>query len=78
MKEHASGDTISHEPSSEPCLAIGSVSDFDGKPVEGVKIDIRETGPSGQYDVRYLDREISDERFVDVMTIGGANRRGSG
>jgi hypothetical protein len=58
------GTQIAHDPNGEPCLVVCTVKDTEGKPVEGVKIDIWETDSNGKYDVQYEGREVPDQRAV--------------
>ena len=58
------GSVISHDPQGTPCLVLCTVKDTDGKPIEGVKIDIWETDSNGKYDVQYEDRTMPDGRAV--------------
>lgn len=58
------GGDISHDPDGEPCLCICTVKGTDGKPIEGVKIDIWETDSKGFYDVQYADRLGADGRAI--------------
>jgi protocatechuate 3,4-dioxygenase beta subunit len=58
------GTQIAHDPNGEPCLVVCTVKDTEGKPVEGVKIDIWETDSDGKYDVQYEGREAPDQRAV--------------
>lgn len=58
------GEAISHDPSGEPCLVLCTIKDSQGKPVEGVKIDIWEADSSGHYDVQYADRQGPDGRCI--------------
>lgn len=58
------GAQISHDPEGEPCLVLCDIKDTQGKPVEGVKIDIWETDSKGFYDVQYPGREGPDQRAV--------------
>jgi protocatechuate 3,4-dioxygenase beta subunit len=58
------GTQIAHDPNGEPCLVVCTVKDTEGKPVEGVKIDIWETDSNGKYDVQYEGREQPDQRAV--------------
>ena len=43
------GTTIAHDPDGEPCLVLCTLKATDGTPVEGVKIDIWETGTYGTF-----------------------------
>ncbi|KAK5118062.1 hypothetical protein LTR62_004108 [Meristemomyces frigidus] len=58
------GSIIAHDPDGEPCLVLCDIKDTDGKPIEGVKIDIWETDSKGFYDVQYAGREGPDQRAV--------------
>jgi protocatechuate 3,4-dioxygenase beta subunit len=58
------GAQIAHDPDGEPCLVLCDIKDTDGKPVEGVKIDIWETDSKGFYDVQYAGRDGPDQRAV--------------
>lgn len=58
------GTNISHDPDGTPCLVVCNVKDTNGKPIEGVKIDIWETDSKGFYDVQYSGYEKPDGRVV--------------
>ncbi|KAJ9630146.1 hypothetical protein H2204_008651 [Knufia peltigerae] len=63
--EHMSnGELMSHDKNGEPLLVLCTIKDVNGKPVEGVKIDIWETDSSGHYDVQHADRDGPDGRCV--------------
>lgn len=62
---------MSSDPKGEPLLCICTVKDTNGKPVEGVKIDIWETDSTGQYDVQHSDRSEPTERCVMVSDADG-------
>ncbi|CAI7660532.1 hypothetical protein N7533_009372 [Penicillium manginii] len=63
-EEMPSGESMSHDPKGEPLLVVCTLRDTEGKPIEGVKIDIWETDSSGHYDVQYAGREEPDGRCV--------------
>ncbi|KAI1110365.1 dioxygenase [Nemania sp. NC0429] len=65
------GANMSSDPKGEPLLCICTVKDTNGKPVEGVKIDIWETDSSGHYDVQHSDRTEPTERCVMVSDADG-------
>ncbi|KAI1163928.1 dioxygenase [Nemania serpens] len=65
------GANMSSDPKGEPLLCICTVKDTNGKPVEGVKIDIWETDSSGHYDVQHSDRSEPTERCVMVSDTNG-------
>ncbi|KAI1186877.1 dioxygenase [Nemania serpens] len=65
------GATMSSDPKGEPLLCICTVKDTNGKPVEGVKIDIWETDSSGHYDVQHSDRSEPTERCVMLSDANG-------
>ncbi|KIV99781.1 uncharacterized protein PV09_08587 [Verruconis gallopava] len=58
------GEVISHDPQGEPCLVLCTVKDTEGRPIEGVKIDVWETDSTGRYDVQYADRKQPDGRAI--------------
>lgn len=60
----SNGEVISSDPKGESCLVICSVTDVQGNPIEGVKIDIWETDSTGHYDVQYSERDGPDGRCV--------------
>ncbi|WP_432990238.1 dioxygenase [Dactylosporangium sp. CA-233914] len=43
----------------EPCWVVGRVSDTDGTPVQGARIDVWEADEDGLYDVQYNDARTS-------------------
>ena len=63
-EEMSAGDSMSHDPKGEPLLVVCTLRDTEGRPVEGVKIDIWETDSSGHYDVQYAGREGPDGRCI--------------
>lgn len=70
--EHmANGELMSHDDNGEPLLVVCNVKDIEGRPVEGVKIDIWETDSSGHYDVQHADRTGPDGRCVMTSDAEG-------
>ncbi|KAI1178880.1 dioxygenase [Nemania sp. FL0916] len=65
------GANMSSDPKGQPLLCICRIKDTNGKPVEGVKIDIWETDSSGHYDVQHADRGEPTERCVMVSDADG-------
>ncbi|KAL3484384.1 Intradiol ring-cleavage dioxygenase, partial [Aspergillus germanicus] len=63
-EELPAGGSMSKDPEGEPLLVVCNIRDTNGKPVEGVKIDIWETDSSGHYDVQHADREGPDGRCI--------------
>lgn len=59
-----SGACITFDPEGEPMLAICTVKDTQGNPIQGAKIDIWETDSSGHYDVQHAGRDKPSERCV--------------
>jgi protocatechuate 3,4-dioxygenase beta subunit len=55
---------MSHDPKGEPLLVVCTIKDTNGKPLEGVKIDIWETDSTGHYDVQYPGRDGPDGRCI--------------
>lgn len=70
-ESHSHGETIAHDPEGEPCLVLCTVKDTEGKPIEGVKIDIWEADSTGHYDVQYAEREHPDGRAVMKSDANG-------
>ncbi|KAL1865797.1 hypothetical protein VTK73DRAFT_5068 [Phialemonium thermophilum] len=60
----SSGNQISRDPDGEPLFALCSVKDTQGRPIQGVSIDVWETDSKGFYDVQYSDREEPDGRAI--------------
>jgi len=58
------GSLMSQDQNGEPLLVLCTVKDAQGKPIEGVKVDIWETDSSGHYDVQHPDRDGPDGRCV--------------
>ncbi|KAI0487199.1 dioxygenase [Xylaria cf. heliscus] len=65
------GANMSSDPKGEPLLCICTVKDTNGKPVEGVKIDIWETDSTGHYDVQHSERNEPTERCVMTSDASG-------
>ncbi|KAK4232326.1 dioxygenase-like protein, partial [Podospora fimiseda] len=65
------GSSMTSDPLGEPMLAICTVKDTSGKPIEGVHIDIWETDSSGHYDVQHSDRNEPSERCVMISDSEG-------
>ncbi|KAL4909699.1 hypothetical protein BDW74DRAFT_42607 [Aspergillus multicolor] len=63
-EELTQGGSMSKDPEGEPLLVVCNIKDTNGKPVEGVKIDIWETDSTGHYDVQHADRSGPDGRCV--------------
>ena len=63
-EDMAHGESMSNDPSGEPCLVLCTVKDSKGNPIPDVKVDIWETDSSGHYDVQYGDRDGPDGRCV--------------
>ncbi len=53
--EIAIGGEIANGASGEPCWVEGTVTDVDGIPVSGARIDVWEADDQGHYDVQYGD-----------------------
>ena len=65
MKRHYEGEVL---------LAHGTVSDPDGNPIEGAKLDIWQTAPNGLYSSQ--DEEQDTYSFHGIMTTGADGRYG--
>jgi hydroxyquinol 1,2-dioxygenase len=55
--ERALGDDISPDSDGDRCLVRGRVTDTDGTPVPGARIDVWQADPGGHYDVQVPDSE---------------------
>ena len=53
------GDDISFGATGEPCWVEGAVTDVDGNPLPGARIDVWEADEDGFYDVQYDDERTS-------------------
>lgn len=60
----SNGQIMSSDPQGESCLVICKITDAQGNPIEGVKVDIWETDSTGHYDVQYSVRDGPDGRCV--------------
>lgn len=58
------GGDLSHDTDGEPLLCLCTVKDIDGRPIEGVTIDVWETDSHGFYDVQRPNRTEPDGRAV--------------
>lgn len=65
MKRHYEGEVL---------LARGVVSDTDGNPIEGAKLDIWQTAPNGLYSSQ--DEEQDTYSFHGIQTTGADGRYG--
>lgn len=54
--EIKSGGDIAHGAAGEPCWVEGTVTDAQGRPVAGAKIEVWEADDDGFYDVQYDDQ----------------------
>lgn len=57
------GDIASGAPG-EPCWVEGRISDVDGRPVPGARIDVWEADADGYYDVQYPDSRVGGRAFL--------------
>ncbi len=53
------GGDMSFGASGQPCWVEGSVSDADGRPVPGARIEVWEADGDGLYDVQYADGRVA-------------------
>jgi hydroxyquinol 1,2-dioxygenase len=53
------GGDISGDAPGEPCWVDGTVSDSDGKPIAGARIEVWEADDDGFYDVQYDDGRVA-------------------
>lgn len=62
--EHEQGTLICSEGKGEPLLIEGKLTDLEGQPIAGAKIDLWECDENGFYDTQYPDREEADMRGI--------------
>ncbi len=55
VPDYAMGASITQQGGKETCLFEGTVTDLDGKPLEGVRIDVWSDNEEGFYDVQQPD-----------------------
>lgn len=53
------GGDISHGASGRPCWVSGQVTDLDGTPVVGARLEVWEADDNGMYDVQYADDRVA-------------------
>ena len=58
------GDVMAHDEGGEKLLAVCTVKDVKGNPIEGVAVDIWETDSTGHYDVQHPGRDRPDGRCI--------------
>ena len=63
-EEMPNGDQMSHDSKGDPCLVTCRITDRQGNPIEGVKVDSWETDSTGRYDVQYNNRAGPDGRCI--------------
>ncbi|KUO09837.1 dioxygenase [Streptomyces sp. DSM 15324] len=64
------GGDMSFGAAGEPCWVEGSVSDIDGNPVAGAKIEVWEADEDGFYDVQYDDERVAARGHVFTEADG--------
>lgn len=70
--EHEHDTSICSEGKGEPLLIEGKLTDPDGNPIEGAKIDLWECDENGFYDTQYADREGADMRGIYTTRADGS------
>ncbi|KAG9689210.1 aromatic compound dioxygenase, partial [Aureobasidium melanogenum] len=63
-REVDNGYAIHKDPDGTPLLVLCTVKDTEGKPLQGVQIDVWEGDSHGNYDVQYPDRDGPDGRGI--------------
>ncbi|MFK0113322.1 dioxygenase [Streptomyces sp. NPDC091217] len=53
------GGDMAQGASGEPCWVTGTVTDADGKPIAGTRIELWEADDDGMYDVQYDDQALA-------------------
>lgn len=70
--EHVHGESICSEGKGEPLLIEGTLTDTEGRPIAGAKIDLWECDENGMYDTQYPDREEADMRGIVTTKEDGS------
>ncbi len=65
------GGDITGGAAGEPCWVEGTVSDPDGRPVAGARLDVWEADESGRYDVQYTDGRTAARAHLLTDATGG-------
>jgi hydroxyquinol 1,2-dioxygenase len=66
-----SGGDIAQGATGEPCWVEGTVTDTDGKPVAGARIEVWEADADGFYDVQYDDKRTAARGHLFSESDGG-------
>lgn len=66
----ALGGDISGGAAGQPCWVDGTVTDTDGNPVPGARLEVWESDETGRYDVQYKDRRIAGRAHLVCDTEG--------
>jgi len=64
------GDVAGGAPG-EPCWVEGTVTDTDGRPVAGARIEVWEADADGRYDVQYDDDRVTGRGHLHTDNRGG-------
>lgn len=67
----AAGESISANPDGEPLLVVCTVMYTQGRPIDGLKVDVWEIDSKGFYDVQYDDRSGPNGRGLVVSDACG-------
>ncbi|MFI8529663.1 intradiol ring-cleavage dioxygenase [Streptomyces aquilus] len=65
------GEDMSFGAAGEPCWVEGTVSDADGNPIAGAKIEVWEADEDGFYDVQYDDDRVAARAHLFTQADGG-------
>jgi hydroxyquinol 1,2-dioxygenase len=70
------GDDIAFGASGEPCWIEGTVTDTDGRPLPGARIEVWEADDTGEYDVQRDAGELSARAhlYTDERGTPGSGR----
>ncbi|MFD7877783.1 intradiol ring-cleavage dioxygenase [Streptomyces sp. NPDC059766] len=69
--EIAQGGDLSFGAAGEPCWVEGTVTDTDGKPVSGARIEVWEADEDGFYDSQYGDDRLAARAHLFTDADGG-------
>lgn len=65
------GEDMSFGAAGEPCWVEGTVSDAEGNPIAGAKIEVWEADEDGFYDVQYDDDRVAARAHLFTQADGG-------
>jgi hydroxyquinol 1,2-dioxygenase len=64
------GGNIAGGAAGQPCWVEGTVTDTDGRPVPGARIEVWEADEDGFYDVQYTDQRVAGRAHLFADDVG--------